>query len=105
MALSQLILESCGAVRSVEINLNLALSGNGIKVNNGIKFSFGLFDSIFDSNSLKLLVEQLKMNWKKKKGDFFLLLDILGASLLGNLLTGKAIIRSGDSRFRAAQDF
>ena len=61
LALSQLILESCGAVRSVEINISSALSGNGIKVNNGIKVSFGLFDSMFDSNSLKLLVEQLKM--------------------------------------------
>ena len=42
---------------------------------------------------------------KEQKGDFFLLLYILEASLLGNLLTGKATIRSSDGRFRAAQDF
>ena len=34
-----------------------------------------------------------------------MLLGTLGASLLGNLLTGKGTIRAGKSKIRAAQDF
>ena len=34
-----------------------------------------------------------------------MLLGTLGASLLGNLLTGKAKIRAGEGAIRAGQDF
>ena len=34
-----------------------------------------------------------------------MLLDVLGASLLGNLLTGKGTIRAGEVTIRADQDF
>ena len=34
-----------------------------------------------------------------------MLLVTLGASLLGNLLTGKGTIRAGEGRIRAGQDF
>ena len=34
-----------------------------------------------------------------------MLLGILGASLLGNLLTGKCAIRAGECTIRAVQDF
>ena len=34
-----------------------------------------------------------------------MLLGTLGASLLGNLLIGKGIIRAGKGTIRAAQDF
>ena len=34
-----------------------------------------------------------------------MLLGTLGASLLGNLLTGKGIIRTGEGTVRAGQDF
>ena len=34
-----------------------------------------------------------------------MLLDTLGASLLGNLLTGKCPIRAGEEKTRAGQDF
>ena len=34
-----------------------------------------------------------------------MLLDVLGASLLGNLLTGKDPIRAGEVTIRADQDF
>ena len=34
-----------------------------------------------------------------------MLLGTLGASLLGNLLTGKANIRAGEGVIRAGQDF
>ena len=34
-----------------------------------------------------------------------MLLSTYGASLLGNLLTGKGTIRAGESTFRARQNF
>ena len=34
-----------------------------------------------------------------------MLLGTLGASLLGNLLIGKGLIRSGEGTVRASQDF
>ena len=34
-----------------------------------------------------------------------MLLGTLGASLLGNLLTGKGTIRAGEDTVRAGQDF
>ena len=34
-----------------------------------------------------------------------MLLGTLGASLLGNLLTGKAVTRAGKRSIRAGQDF
>ena len=34
-----------------------------------------------------------------------MLLGTLGASLLGNLLTGKGTIRAGEGTIRAGQDF
>ena len=46
------------------------------------------------------------MKQKKKKGEILsMLLGTLGASLLGNLLTGKGTIRAGDGTIRAGQDF
>ena len=48
----------------------------------------------------------IKNEAKKQKGGFLgMLLSILGASLLGNLLTGKGTIRVGEGTFRAGQDF
>ena len=34
-----------------------------------------------------------------------MLLGILGASLLGNLLTGKGIIKAGEGTIRAGENF
>ena len=34
-----------------------------------------------------------------------MLLGILGASLLGNLLTGESTIKAGESTIRAGQEF
>ena len=50
-----------------------------------------------DSNILlKGVTETVKNETKKQKGGFLsMLLGPLGASLLGNLLTGKAFVRAG----------
>ena len=50
-------------------------------------------------------MKQLKIKRKKKRGFFGMLLGNLGASLLGNLLTGKGTIRAGEGTIRAGQDF
>ena len=42
---------------------------------------------------------------QSKGGHLSMLLGTLGASLLGNLLTGKDTIRTGESTIRAEQDF
>ena len=50
--------------------------------------------------------ETIKNEVKKQKGRFFsMLLGTLGASLLGNLLTGKGVMRAGEGTIRADQDF
>ena len=50
--------------------------------------------------------KQLKMKQNNKKGRFLsMLLGILGASLLGDLLTGKGIIIAGEVTIKAGQNF
>ena len=48
--------------------------------------------------------ETIKNEAKEQKGGFLrMLLSALGASLLGNLLTGKGTIRGSEGTFRAAE--
>ena len=55
---------------------------------------------------IKGISETIKNEGKEQKGGFFgRLLGTLSASLLGNLLTGKGIIRAGEGIIRAGQDF
>ena len=43
---------------------------------------------------------------KEQKGDFVsILLGTLGGSLLGNILSGKCVIRAGEGTIRAGQNF
>ena len=45
---------------------------------------------------IKVITKKIKIERKQQKGGFFsILLAILGASLLENLLTGKAIVTAG----------
>ena len=56
--------------------------------------------------SIKGFSETIKNEAKEQKVGFLsMLLGILGASLLGNLLTGKGTIRAGESTIRAGQLF
>ena len=72
--------------------------------------------SLEDSGLLiKGVSETIKNEAREQKGGFIgMLLDILGASLLGTLLTGKGVIatsqgqgtiRAGEGTVRAGQDF
>ena len=52
---------------------------------------------------LKGFSETIKNEGKQKGGFLGMLLGTLGASLLGNLLTGKGTIRAGEDTIRAGQ--
>ena len=56
-----------------------------------------IIQALENSNTLiKGVTKTIKNETKKKKGGFLtMLLDTLGASLLGDLLTGKGILRAG----------
>ena len=55
---------------------------------------------------MKDVSETIKNEAKERKGGFLrMLLGTLGASLLGNLLTGKGKIRAGEGTIRAGPDF
>ena len=56
-----------------------------------------IIQALEDSNILlKGVTKTIKNDTKEQKGGFFsMLLGTLGASLLGNLLTGKGILRAG----------
>ena len=51
---------------------------------------------------LKVVSKTIEIETKEQRGGFLsMLLGTLGASLLGNLLTGKGIMRTGDGIVRA----
>ena len=55
---------------------------------------------------IKGVSETIKYEAKKQKGGFLgMLLGTLGASLLGNVLTGKGTIRAGEGTITGGQDF
>ena len=55
---------------------------------------------------IKDVSETIQNEAKEQKGGFIsMLLGILGASLIGNLITSKDTIRAGEGTIRAGQDF
>ena len=55
---------------------------------------------------IKRVSETIKNEAKEQKGGFVgILLSTLGASLLGNLLTGKGEIRAGEARLKLVRVF
>ena len=66
-----------------------------------------IFKSLEESGLLiKGVSETIKNEAKEQKGGFLkMLLGTLGASLLGNLLTGKGTIRAGEGTIRADDNF
>ena len=59
-----------------------------------------IVQALEDSNIfLKGVTKSIKNETKKKKGGFLsILLDTLGASLLGNVLAGKRLVRAGSGK-------
>ena len=62
-----------------------------------------IVQALEDSNILlKGVSETIKNETKERKGGFLsMLLGTLGASILGNLLTGKGFVRAGEGTIRA----
>ena len=55
---------------------------------------------------VKGVKDMIENEVKEQKGGFLgMLLGTLGASLLGNMLTGKGIVRAGEGIIRAGEDF
>ena len=55
---------------------------------------------------IKGVSEIIKSEAEKQEGGFLkMLLDTLGASIAGNLLTGTGTIRASEDTVRAGQDF
>ena len=55
---------------------------------------------------MKGVTKTIKNETKEQKGGFLsMLLDTLGASLLGNLLSGKGTARAGEGIIRAGYGF
>ena len=56
--------------------------------------------------SIKCVSETIQNKAKEQKGGFFSILSVTsGASLLANLLTGKATIRAGKGTIRGVKKF
>ena len=54
---------------------------------------------------LNVVCETIEKEAKEKKGAFMgILLGVLGASLLGNMLVGKGVIKRGDGIIRASEE-
>ena len=66
-----------------------------------------IVESLEDSGSLiKGVSETIKNEAKEQKGGIIgMLLGTLGATLLGNLLTGKSTIRETEGTIRAGENF
>ena len=66
-------------------------------MNDALKINQALEDS---SILLKRVTKAIKNEVKEQKGGFFsMLLGTLGASFLGNLLSGKGIVRAGSGKY------
>ena len=74
--------------------------------NEGINDIMKIVESFEESGLLIKDVSKTIKNEKEQKGGFLgMLLRTLGARLLGNLLTGKRVMRAGEGTIRAVQDF
>ena len=77
------------------------IHGSGIKTliisNKEMNYIMDIIQALENSKSLvKGVTKTIKNETKEQKGGFLsMLLDTLGSSLLGNLLTGKGIVRTG----------
>ena len=71
--------------------------------NNEMKDIIEIVKSLEDSGLLlKGVIERVQNEAREQKGGFLsMLLDTLGASLLGNILVGKGINRAGEGIVRA----
>ena len=96
------------AMSAIDGSIQKKIHGSGVKLiieqedmNDFMKIIEALENS---SILLKGVSKTIENETKKQRGGFLsMLLGTLGASLLGNLLTGKGIMRAGDGIVRAGE--
>ena len=98
------------AASSADAGIHKKILGSGnnttlIISNNEIEDLIKIVKSLEDSGLLlKGVTESVQNEIKEQKGGFLsMLLDTLGASLLGNLLTGKGVNKKGKGIHRAGE--
>ena len=76
-------------------------------LNEEINYIMKIVKSLEESNlMIKEVCKAIKNEANKQKGGFVcILLSTLGATLLGNLLSGKSRIRASEDIIRSSQDF
>ena len=81
----------------IQKKIHISITTTLIISNEEMKDIMKIFQALEDSNILlKGVTKTIKNETKEQKGGFLsMLLGTLGASLLGNLLTGKGIVRAG----------
>ena len=104
MPLAKNVLEPLGltaAMSAIDGNIQKKIHGSGIKLiieQEHMNDIMKIIEALENSGILlKGVSKTIENETKKQRGGFLsMLLGTLGASLLGNLLTGKGIMRAGD---------
>ena len=94
------------AMSAIDGSLQKKIHGSGIKLiieGEDMNDIMKIIEALENSGILlKGVCKTIENETKEQRGGFLgMLLDTLGASLLGNLLTGKGIMRTGDGIVRA----
>ena len=104
--LGMLGLTAAASVTDAAVNEKILGSGNHTTLiisNDDMQDLLKIVKSLKDSSLLlDRITETVKNEVKEQKGGFLsMLLGTLGASLLGNMLAGRGIIRAGEGTIRA----
>ena len=105
-SLGMLSLTAAASATDAAINKNIFGSGNHTTLiisNDDIQDILKIIKSLEDSGILlDGITETVKNEVKEQKGGFLtMLLGTLGASLLGNMLAGRGVIRAREKKIRA----
>ena len=105
-----LVLTAAASAADAGIHKNILESGHNTTLrisNDDMKNISKIAESLEDSGLLlERVSETIKNEAKEKKGGFLsMLLDTLGASLLGNMLAGKGFIRAGEETVRVGYGY
>ena len=109
MPLAKNVLAPLGLTAAIDGSIQKKIHGSGIKLiieEEDMKDIMKIIEALENSGILlKGVTETIENETKEQRGEFLgMLLGTLGASLLGNLLTGgKGIVRAGDGIVRAGE--
>ena len=97
------------AVSAIDVSIQMKIHGSGVKLiieQEDMNYIMKIIESLENSGNLLIGVSKtIENETKEKRGGFLsMLLSTLGASLLGNLLTGgKGMMRAGEGIVRAGE--